>query len=219
MKRYTVVGLGHFGSWAARALTAKGHEVVALERRAELVDRYGDEITRAVVGDATSRDLLEEVGAGDSDAAIVSTGEDLAASILATQALQDLGLEEIYVKVTSEEAARALEAFGVRETIFPEREVAYRLAQRIASKTVLDYVPLAQGHSLQELAIPDEWLGKTLRELNLPRRHGIQVVAVMDVLSGEFRVVPDPDEPLKDSDVAVVAGKDEKIASIVGEGG
>lgn len=219
MKRFVVVGLGHFGSWAARALHARGHEVVAVERRADLVDRHAEGVTRGVVGDATDRSLLEEVGAGSADAGVISTGGDLAASILATQALRDLGVADIYVKVTSQEAARALDSFGVTETIFPEREAAYRLAHRLPSKTVMEYIPLARGFSIQELAIPDEWLGRSLRELALRRRHGIQVVAVFDVLTGDFDIVPDPDEPLKDSDMAVVAGADETIAELIDSGG
>lgn len=217
MKRFVVIGLGHFGSWVARALHSEGYEVLAVDRDPDLVDRHADGVTRGVVGDATDRHLLEEVGAEGSDAAVISTGGDLASSILATQALRDLGIQEIYVKVTSREAARALEALGVTETIFPEREVAYRLAHRIPSKTVMEYIPIARGHSIQELAIPDAWIGKTLRELSLPNEHGIQVVALYDVLTSEMNVVPDPDQPLKESDVAVVVGADEHIANLVGD--
>jgi trk system potassium uptake protein TrkA len=215
MQRFVVVGLGHFGAWAARALFAQGHDVIAIERDAALADRFHDKVTAAVVGDATDRELLRQVGVADADAAIISTGQDLATSILATLALRDLGVKDIYVKIGSPEAARALEAFGVRETIFPEREVADRLAHRITSKTVLEYIPLAPGFSIQELAIPDGWLGRSLRELALPAAHGIQVVALHDVLTGTFEVVPDPDRPLRDSDVAIVAGKDDAIQSVL----
>ncbi|HKK28601.1 MAG TPA: TrkA family potassium uptake protein [Gemmatimonadota bacterium] len=217
VKRFLVIGLGHFGSWVARALHAQGHEVISIEERGELVDRYAPMMTRGVVGDATNRDLLREIGAATVDAAVISTGEDLATSILATLALREMGVEEIYVKVTSPEAARALDAFQVRETIFPEREVAFRLAHRIASKTVLDYLPLSEGYSIQEIAIPDEWLGKSLRELSLPQRFGIQVVAIYDVLNDSMQVVPDPEKPLKESDVAIVAGQDERVARVLGE--
>lgn len=215
MQRFVVVGLGHFGAWAARALYAQGHDVIAIERDPRLVDHYQSGVTVAVVGDATDRDLLRQVGAEGADAAIVSTGEDLATSILATLALRDLGVKEIYVKVASPEAARALEAFGVRETIFPEREVADRLAHRITSKSILEYVPLGPGFSIQEVAIPDGWLGKSLRELALPAAYGIQVVALQDVLTGTFEVVADPDRKLRESDVAIVAGKDETIRQML----
>ncbi|MDH4044300.1 MAG: TrkA family potassium uptake protein [Gemmatimonadota bacterium] len=215
MQRFVVVGLGHFGGWAARALYAAGHDVIAIERDAQLVDRFKTEVSAAVLGDATDRAVLDQVGARGADVAIVSTGEDLATSILATLALRDLGVKDIYVKVGSPEAARALEAFGVRETIFPEREVADRLAHRITSRTVLDYVPLAPGFSLQEVAIPDGWLGRTLRDLALPANHGIQVVALRDMLAGKIEVVPDPDRPLRDSDVAIVAGPDDAIRTML----
>lgn len=215
MQRYVVVGLGHFGGWVARALFAQGHDVIAIERDPPLVDRFRNEVTVAVVGDATDRALLGQVGAATADAAVVSTGQDLATSILATLALRELGVKDIYVKVGSPEAARALEAFDVRETIFPEREVADRLAHRIASKTVLDYVPLAPGVSIQELAIPDGWLGKSLRELALPTTYGIQIVALHDLLAGSVEVVPDPDRSLRESDVAIVAGRDEAIRGVL----
>jgi len=218
MQRFVIVGLGHFGSWVARALTAEGHDVIAIESREDLVDRYGHEVTRAVVGDATDRDLLREVGADKADTAVISTGDNLATSILATLALRDLGVKDIFVKVGSVDAARALDALGVTETIFPEREVAHRLARRIASRTVLDYIPLGGGMSIQELAVPDEWIGKSLLDLSLPTAHGIQVVAIHDVLTGEIDVVPRPDRLLKDSDIAIVAGPDAEIAKLVKSG-
>jgi trk system potassium uptake protein len=215
MQRFVVVGLGHFGGWVAQALYAQGYDVIAIERSPQLADQFHDKVTVAVVGDATDRVLLKQVGAAEADAAIISTGQDLATSILATLALRDLGVKDIYVKVGSPEAARALEAFDVRETVFPEREVADRLAHRITSKSVLEYIPIAPGLSIQELAIPDGWLGKSLRELALPAAHGIQVVALHDVLTGSFEVVPDPDRLLRDSDVAIVAGKDDAIRSVL----
>jgi trk/ktr system potassium uptake protein len=219
MQRFVVVGLGHFGGWAARSLYALGHDVIAIESDPDLVDRCQGEVTVAVVGDATDKDMLKQVGAANADAAIISTGGDLATSILATLALRDLGVKDIYVKVTSPESARALEAFGVRETIFPEREVADRLAHRITSKSVLEYVPLAPGLSLQEVAIPDGWLGKSLRDLQLPQTHGIQVVALQDMLTGAVQVVPDPDRLLLESDVAIVAGPDSAIGRMLDRSG
>lgn len=215
MQRFVVVGLGHFGAWVAQALYAQGHEVIAIERDGELVDRHAGHLTKGVVGDATDLELLRQVGAEGADAAIVSTGEDLAVSMLATQALKDLGVKDIYVKVTSPEAARVMEAFDVRDTIFPEREVAFRLAHSITSKAVLDYLPLAKGYSMQEIAIPDAWLGKSLRELALPTKHHINVVALYDVLTDQLNPVPDPDTPLKDSDLAIVVGRDDTIARVL----
>lgn len=215
MQRFLVVGLGHFGAWVAQALHAQGHDVIAIDEDETLVDRHAAHLTRGVVGDATDADLLKRVGAAGVDAAILSTGENLATSILTTLALRDLGLKEIYVKIGSVPAGRALDALQVRETVFPEREAAFRLAHRVVSKAVLEYIPLREGYSIQEIAIPDAWLGKSLRELALPGRHGIQIVALHDLLTDEISVVPDPDRRLRDSDVAIVAGRDETIAELL----
>ncbi len=206
MKRFVVIGLGRFGSWVARALYEQGLEVIALDLDDALVDRYADHVSRAVVGDATEPEVLRKVGAGGADAAVISTGEDLAASILAVQALKEVGVGRIFAKVASPRAARAMERFEVDETIFPEREAATRLARRITSTTILDYLPLGDEHAIQEMAIPDAWVGRTLRELQLPSAHGVQVVALFDVLDDAWHVVPDPDLPLTESHIAIVAG-------------
>jgi len=211
-----VLGLGHFGWWVAQTLGDRGHEVIAIDRDGDRVDRAADHVTLGVVADATDPKVLRETGADGVEAAIVSTGDDLASSILAVLALKDVGVKDIYVKVTSRRAARALEAFHVTETIFPERDSAERLARRIGSKTVLDYVPLAEGYSIQEIAVPDSWIGRSLAELDLPAREGIQVVAILDVLSDELTVVPDSHRKLTESDVAVVLGRDDVVARILG---
>lgn len=215
-RRFLVVGLGHFGWWVAETLHARGHEVIAIDKNGDRVDRAADHVNLGVVGDATRPDVLSEVGVEGVEAAVVSTGNDLASSILTVLALKDVGITEIYVKVTSRRAARAVEAFDVTETIFPEKDSAERLAQRIGSKTVLDYLPLAEGYSIQEVVIPDSWIGHSLAELDLPTQHGIQVVALFDVLTDEFTVVPDSQRRLTESDVAVVLGKDEMVERILG---
>lgn len=217
MKRFVVVGLGRFGSWVARALYEQGFEVIALELDEALVDRHAHAMTRGVVGDATDPDVLRRVGASDADAAVISTGEDLAATIMSLLALRDVGVKRIYAKVASPRAARALERFEVDEMIFPEKESAERLSRRITSTTVLDYVSLGQDHAIQEMAIPDAWVGKTLRELALPRERGIQVVALFNVLETTWDVVPDPDEPLTESHVAIVAGEETVLAELIRE--
>jgi trk system potassium uptake protein TrkA len=217
MKRFVVIGLGRFGSWVARALYGQGFEVVAIDLDETLVDRHADGVSRGVVGDATDPDVLRKVGAGDADAAVVSTGENLAASILAIMALKEVGVERVYAKVSSPRAARALGRFEVDEMIFPEREAAERLAKRIASTTVLDYIALGADHGIQEMAIPDPWIGRTLRELALPIERGIQVVALYDVIADRWNVVPDPDEPLTESHIAIVAGHEDVLARLTRE--
>ncbi len=215
MKRFVIVGLGSFGSSAARALYTQGHDVIAVDFVEDKVDAIAAHVTRAAVGDARQLDILERIGAKDADAAVVSTGDDMSASILSVMALRDLGVREIYVKAVSRDHARILKKIGITETIFPEQESAMNLATRISrSSALLNYVRLGGGFSLQEMAVPNEWNGKTLRELQLRARYGISVVAVHDVLTDAMIPVPDPDAPLKDSDTLLVSGSDESLATV-----
>ena len=214
MKRFIIVGLGNFGSGVAEALHAHGHEVSALDQDERLVDRIAPYVTQAGVGDGRDIRVLERLGARDADAGIVSTGDDITASILSTLALRDLGVKEVYAKVVSHDHARVMEKLGVTETIFPERESALRLGTRISSRTLLNYIRLGEGFSIQEMAVPDSWTGRSLRELHLPGRYGISVVAVHDVLTDVISPVPDPDAPLKDSDTLLVAGRDDDLEQV-----
>lgn len=206
MKRFIVIGLGNFGSIVARRLHQLGHDVVAVDSRADNVDAMGPFVGRAVVADATKREVLEEVGARAADAAIISTGENLAASILALLAVRDIGVKEIFVKVRSEDHARIADSLGATESVFPERESALGLASRVTSGKLLQYVQLGEDLSLQEMPVPDEWIGKNLRELELPQRYRVQVVAVHDVLLDSFTPVPEPGRRLTQSDALLVAG-------------
>jgi trk system potassium uptake protein TrkA len=212
MKRFIIIGLGNFGSGVSEALTNLGNDVVALDIRPENVDRIAPLVTRAAVGDGKDVKTLDRVGARDADAAVISTGDDITASVLATLALRDVGVKEIYVKVISTDHARVMEKIGATETIFPERESALRLGKRISSMTLLNYVELGEGFSMQEMAVPDAWVGRTLRDLKLPRTYRISVIAVHDVLTGDIKPVPDPDAVLKESDTLLVAGRDEELA-------
>ena len=214
MKRIIVIGLGNFGSILARRLHQIGHDVLAIDSKSDIVDAMGPSVTRAVVGDATKRQVLEEAGAEGADAAVVATGENLAASILALLAVKDLGIKNIFVKVRSEDHARIVNQLGVLDCIFPERESAMGLASRVTSSKLIQYVQLGQDLSLQEMSVPQAWLGKTLRELALPAKYRIQVVAVHDMLREQMLPVPNPDRKLTDSDSLLVAGDPGALESI-----
>lgn len=215
MKRYVVIGLGNFGSSAAQELHRLGYDVVALDVRESVVDALVDSVARAVVGDGTNLGVLERAGARNADAAVVSTGDDITASVLAVLALKDSGIKNIYVKVISQNHGRVMAKLEVTETIFPEQESAVRLAKRISTQKILNFVELGPGFFAQEMAVPGDWIGRSLRELQLPRRHGIAVIAVHDFLLDEIRAIPDPDSPLKDSDSLLIAGQEENLARVM----
>lgn len=215
--RILIVGLGSFSSSVAKSLKSMGHDVIVVEQDGDLVDRHADLATRAVVGDATDPLVLERAGARDVDAAVVGTGQSLATTILATMALRDLGVRDIYAKVGSVTEGRALDRVGVTETVFPEDEAGVRLAHALVSRNVLEYVELAPGFSMQEIAVPDSWVGKSLLELEPRAKLGVQVIGVRDALSGELALPPEPGTPLKPSDSLLLAGSDETLEELSDE--
>jgi len=214
MKRFVIIGLGNFGSAVAEALHEAGHDVTTIDTDEAAVDRMSRSVTRAAVGDGRSLEVLRRIGAEGADAGVVSTGDDITASLLATLALRDLGVPETYVKVISHDHARVLEKIGVTETIFPERESGIRLATRIASRGVLNYIRVGPGFGIQEMAVPESWIGQSLRKLQLPKHYKISIIAVHDVLRDEIIPVPQPDAPLKDSDTLLILGRDADLGRI-----
>ena len=214
MKRFVIIGLGNFGSSVAEALFAKGHEVIAIDPDERSVDRIAPHVSRAAVGDGRDVQVLEKVGAKGADAGVVSTGDDVTASILATMSLHDVNVRDVFVKVISRDHARVMERMGVTESIFPERESALALGARMSGAGLLNYVRLGSGFSLQEMALPQSWNGETLRQLELRTRFNISVIAIHDVLTDKIDPAPNPDSALKESDTLLVAGKDEDLARV-----
>ncbi len=214
MKRFVIVGLGNFGSSVAEALYSRGHDVIAVDVNERAVDEIAPHCTRAAVGDGRQVETLEEIGAKAADAAVVSTGDDITASILATMALTDLGIETVYVKVVSHDHARVMVRMGAAETIFPERESAFNLASRISEQGVLNYVRMARNLSVQEMVVPAQWRGETLRDLSVRAEFGLSVVGIHDTTTDEMIVPPDPDETLDATDTLLLAGTDEALERI-----
>ena len=214
MKRFVIVGLGNFGSSVAEALYGEGHDVIALDVDERAVDRIAPHCSRAAVGDGREIETLERLGAADADAGVISTGDDVTASLLAILALRDLGVADIYVKVISHDHARIASRLDVTEAIFPERESAFNLASRISDRGVVNYVHLSGALSIQEMVVPDAWIGETLRDLKLRPEYDLSVVAIHDTTTDAIAVPPDPDAPLRRDDTLVVAGSTDALEAV-----
>jgi trk system potassium uptake protein TrkA len=212
MKRFIIIGLGNFGFSAAEALNNAGHDVIVIDIDGDVVDRIAPHVARAAVGDGTDIQTLQRIGAADADVGVIATGDDITASILATMALHDLKVKDVYVKVISRDHARVMQRIGVTETVFPERDSATALATRLSGTALLNYVRLGEGFSIQEMAVPEKWNGRTIRDLQLRQTFDITVIALHDVLNDRILPSPDPDSTLKDSDTLLVAGSDAALA-------
>jgi trk system potassium uptake protein TrkA len=214
MKRVVVIGLGIFGSQLARQLYDKGIEVVAIDKNKDVVQRIKDHSTKAVLADATDKEVLESIGIAADDTVVISFGEDLSASTLLTLYLKEMQVREIIVKVPNEDHKRILLKVGASEAIIPEREMATKVARSIISPNVLEYLPISEDYTICELAPPTAFIGKTLAELDLRKRYQLQVIAIRDVLSESLQLVPRASSVIKDSDVLVIVGREDDIQRV-----
>ena len=214
MKRVIVVGLGIFGFNIAKELYENGLEVIAIDKQKEMIQKIKDFSTRAILADATDKELLETIGIQEDDVVIVSFGEDLAASTLLTLHLKEFNVKEIIVKAPNEDHKRILEKVGATEVIIPEKEMAGKVAKSLISPNVLDYIPLSQDYTISEIAPPSSFLGKTIGELQLRKKHHIEVIASRDVLTDQVQMIPSADFVIKDSDILVVIGKEKDIQNL-----
>jgi trk system potassium uptake protein TrkA len=213
-KQFAVVGLGNFGFYLASGLFQKGHEVLGIDINPRQVQEIRDQVSRAVIADATDPQALKELELEKMDAVVVSIGSVLNSSILATLNVKDLGVKRVVAKAVSNSHGRILQKIGADEIYFPEKDLALTVARRLDNPNVLDYLPFIEGYSIVQLTPPATFVGKNLIELDLINRLGIQVIAVTETLTENVVMIPTGRFVVKDSDVLVLLGPDNALAGV-----
>ena len=214
MKQFLVIGLGNFGFYLATHLYEKGHEVLAIDIDPGRVQEIKDRVSQAVVADGTDRKALEPLGISRVDTAVVAVGSILSASILATLTLKDIGVKRVVAKAITEPHGRILLKVGASDIIFPEKDSAFSLAERLDNPNIIDYLPFIEGYSIIELAPPRQVVGKSLKDLDLINRFGVQVVAVKETVPENINLIPTGRFILKDSDIMILLGANEGLEKL-----
>lgn len=204
MKAYMVIGLGRFGTEVARQLCALGCEVLAVDTSAELVQQVANDVTHAVVADARDKEVLKALGAKDFDCAVIAIGGDLGNSVLATMNVKELGIPKVVCKAHDDTHRQVLLKLGADQVVIPEQENAGRLARSLSSHNVLDYIELSEDYGIIEVPAPRSWVGKSLKELNVRAKLGVNIIAIKSL--GDINVSPSADYAIKSEDVMVVLG-------------
>ena len=212
MKSYIVIGLGRFGYELATRLYACGEEVMAIDTDEGLVDKIADRVTRAVAADAKDPDVLKKLGAENFDRAVVAVGSDLAASALITMNLKALNVPFIICKAHDDTYKDILEKLGADRVIIPEREVADKLALGLTHAGVMEYIELSQEIGIVEMEPVPEWVGKTVRQLELRSRFGLNVIAMRN--DDDITIPPDIDVPIAGDQILVILGKYEMFENL-----
>lgn len=208
-KQFAVIGLGRFGSSVARTLFEMDYEVMGIDENEERVNENIQYVTHAVVADTTDEHALREIGIRNFDVVVVSIGADIQASILTTLILKELGVKKIVAKAQNERHGQVLYKVGADRVVFPERDMGVRVAHNLISANVLDFIELAEDYSVAEVVVAPAMVGKTLRQLDIRAKFGVNVIAIKS--GDKFNIAPSPDNLIQENDVLVVIGNNKDL--------
>ncbi|MBP5494039.1 MAG: TrkA family potassium uptake protein [Lachnospiraceae bacterium] len=203
-KTYAVFGLGRYGTAVAKELVRCGMEVLAIDMDETLVNAAITDIPYCKCADVTDIEVLKQLGIKNVDVVIIAMAQSLEASVMATMLCKELGVEKVVAKCSSEMNCKILEKVGADKAIFPEKESGMRLAKNLLSSGFIDAVEISKDVSMMEIEVRDEWVGKTLMELNLRAKYSLNVVAI--IKNKKIETYIDPTIPLdKDMTLVVIA--------------
>lgn len=209
MASFAVIGLGRFGSYLATRLYELGHEVLGVDADTDVVQGLADRLSQALVVDARDKAQLRAVGLKDMDTVVIALGDHLEASTLAALYCKELEVR-VLARAANVDHGKILEALGVDDVVYPERDIALRTAEQLSNTNLLDFIALGPEYAIVEVAVAEPFIGKSLTELNVRSRHNVNVIAIRDVLT-EHVTLPSPSTVLRESDVLVVLGRTEDI--------
>lgn len=225
MRRFAVIGLGEFGVSVAKTLVKEGGEVIAVDKNGERVQEVSDIVTQAVQIDATDEKALKAVGIPEVDVAVVGMGTDIQASILTNILLKELGVKEIVAKAINFLHGKVLEKIGINKVVFPEIDMGQRVALGLVSSKISEQIELSSRHSIMEIQVPESFVSKTLQELNIRAKYGVNIIAIKRKIGlvdekGEVTYVddvdisPQADDVIAKDDALLVFGDNESIAKL-----
>jgi trk system potassium uptake protein TrkA len=218
MGQIAVIGLSAFGLALVHALAKERCRVLAVDIDEHKVDQVRDFADEAIIADVRQRNALEALRIADYDAVVLSVGEPLDSSLLGVLHLRDLKAKRIIAKAVSEDHRRLLLQLGVEDAIFPEADMARRVARTLPNPMVIDTASLGEDFTVAEVAPAKEFFGKTVGEVSAKLKDRVSLVAIRDMLRDEVRFNPRPDARVTDSDVLVVIGKDQDVRDFAAHG-
>jgi len=211
-KQFLVLGLGRFGSSLAMQLCQLGHEVLAVDSRAEHVEDIAPYVTQAVQANATDEDALDALGVSSFDAAIVSIGQNIRDSILVSVLCKEKGVPMVMAKAVDSLHAKVLEKVGVDKVVFPEQDMGQRVARSLVSPSILDLMDLSDGYQIAEIVVPCAWHHRTLVDINVRRNYGLSVIGIRR--GGRFLASPGADTSFEPEDIMVVLGQQDDVDAL-----
>ncbi len=209
MKSVLLIGLGNFGKHIALQLNQLGHQVMGVDYNEERVNNAMDIVTNAQIGDSTNVEFLRSLGVANYDLCIVAIGGNFQSSLETTCSLKELGAKMVVSRAERDGQAKFLLRNGADEVVYPEKQVARWTAIRYSSDHILDYIELDETHSIFEVTIPRSWVGKTVGEIDIRKKYGINIIGIKQ--AGKTDVAVTPDTLLSENRTLLVIGKDKAL--------
>ena len=206
-KQFAVLGLGSFGSSVALTLENMGCDVLVVDESYEKVQEISDKVSYAVKADVSEPDALQALGGRNLDGVVVAISESLEASIMATMLCKEMGIPLVVAKAKDKLQGAILQRVGADRIVYPEIEMGSRVAKSLVSKEFVDWISLSNDYSMVEIVVPQNWVGKSLVDLGVRERLGINVVGI--IKNGKIEVAINPQEPLREKEILIVIGSND----------
>lgn len=217
MKGFCVIGLGNFGTNLALTLSKNGHQVLVIDESQEKIDAIGGEVTNAVCGDASNEAVLRAAGVKGCDCAIVCIEKNFQDSILTTLILKEMNMKRIVGRASDERQKKVLMKVGADLVVLPEKESGTKLAYTLAKRDVLDYFCPSDDFSVAEILTPKSWVGRSIAEIDVRRKYGINVIAVCQRGEDNFELFSDPTRAFRENELLVLAGSNRDMQKLTGK--
>ena len=209
MKSILLIGLGRFGRHVAEKLYELDHQVMAVDKQEDRVEAVMSYVTNAQIGDSTNMEFLETLGVSNFDVCIVAIASDFQSSLETTAYLKDLGAKMVVPRASRDVHARFLLRNGADEIVYPEKQVANWTAIRYSSEHIFDYVQLSDTHAIFEIEMPQNWVGKTIGQVDIRKKFNINIMALKR--DGKLDMAIRPDTMLTDDATMLVLGESRDI--------
>lgn len=227
MKQFAIIGAGRFGESVACTLSKHGCEVILIDKNEERIRDLDGVVTQVLQLDATEEKALKAAGIEEADAAVVSVGKDMEASILITMLLKEMGMKLVVAKAISEAHYKILTRLGADRIVFPEREMGVKVANSLIHPSILDYIEVAPGYNIIETTPPGDLINKSIDEAKVRSRYGVDIIAIKRVrpvlddsgnsrLEEEVKIVPQADDVVREGDTIIVIGSEENLQNLKG---
>ncbi len=213
MRNILLIGLGRFGRYTAMKMNELGQQVMAVDKNEERVNKVLNYVTNAQIGDGTSEDFLRSLGVTNYDVCIVAIGDDFLASLETTACLKDLGAKYVIARAAGKSQEKFLLRNGADEVVFPERQLAIWTAIHCCSASLSNYIELSDGYSLFDIHIPKQWVGKTVRELELRKKFGVNILGIKE--NGIMNMHVNADTELHEDMSLLALGREEELAKFI----